>query len=113
MAANDNDDNDDEKERNFCVIVKATVEPSRMAEFLTMIETNARETRKEPGCIRFDVLRSQDAPNEFFFYELYENAAAIDHHKAQPHYQLWAHFKESGGTLESTSFKTDGEFITE
>lgn len=59
-----------------------------------------------------DVLRSQDKPNEFFFYELYENAAAIDHHKKQPHYLLWADFKESGGTVSSVSYKTDGEFLT-
>ena len=101
-----------EEKNNFAVIVKATIEPDRMAEFLQMIETNAEETRKEPGCVRFDVLRSQDAPNEFFFYELYENAASIDYHKKQPHYNLWADFKESGGTIESTSFKADAEFLT-
>ena len=77
-----------------------------------LIEKNAVETRKEPGCIRFDVLRSQESPNQFFFYELYQNAAAIDHHKKQPHYNLWADFKASGGTVKSTSFKTDGEFLT-
>jgi len=96
----------------FAVIVKAEIEPDRMAEFMEMIEFNAKETRKEPGCIRFDVLRSQDHTNEFFFYELYENAQAIDAHKATPHYAKWAAFKESGGTISSVSYKTDGEFLT-
>lgn len=99
-------------EKPFAVIVKATIEPDRMAEFLKMIEFNAKETRKEPDCLRFDVLRSQDAENEFFFYELYKNAAAIDYHKKQPHYNLWADFKASGGTIESISYKADGEFLT-
>lgn len=99
-------------DKPFAVVVQAEIEPDRMSEFLELIEKNAIETRKEPGCIRFDVLRSQDAPNQFFFYELYENAAAIDHHKKQPHYNLWATFKESGGTVSSTSYKTDGEFLT-
>mmetsp|Transcript_5245 Transcript_5245/g.7704 ORF Transcript_5245/g.7704 Transcript_5245/m.7704 type:complete len:109 (+) Transcript_5245:133-459(+) len=40
-------------EREFAVVVQAEIEPDRMAEFLKMIETNAVETRKEPGCIRF------------------------------------------------------------
>lgn len=96
----------------FAVVVQAEIEPDRMAEFLKLIETNAVETRKEPGCVRFDVLRSQDNPAEFFFYELYENEAAVDHHKKQPHYNLWATFKESGGVVKSTSFKTDAEFLT-
>uniref|UniRef100_A0A7S3DVV9 ABM domain-containing protein n=1 Tax=Entomoneis paludosa TaxID=265537 RepID=A0A7S3DVV9_9STRA len=99
-------------DKPFAVIVQATIEPDRMAEFLEMIQTNAEATRKEPGCLRFDVLRSQESPNEFFFYELYKNEQAIDYHKEQPHYNLWAEFKSSGGTIASTSYKTDAEFLT-
>jgi quinol monooxygenase YgiN len=100
------------EEKPFAVIVQATIEPDRMAEFMELIETNAVNTRKERGCIRFDVLRSQESPNEFFFYELYKNAEAIDFHKTQPHYNLWADFKASGGTIASVSHKTDGEFLS-
>lgn len=42
-----------ESEKPFAVVVQAEIEPDRMAEFIEMIETNAIETRKEPGCIRF------------------------------------------------------------
>jgi quinol monooxygenase YgiN len=98
-------------DRPFAVIVQAEVEPDRIGEFLNLIETNAKETRKEPGCIRFDVLRSQEADNKFFFYELYRSADAIDYHKKQPHYNLWADFKASGGVISSTTHKTDGEFV--
>lgn len=95
----------------FGVLVEAEIEPDRMAEFLTMIENNAKETRKEPGCLRFDVLRSQDANNKFFFYELYKSKSDVDHHKQQPHYKAWADFKESGGTITSVSHKMDGEYL--
>lgn len=30
-----------------------------------------------------DVLQAEDAPNKFFFYEVYENAEAIAHHKVR------------------------------
>jgi (4S)-4-hydroxy-5-phosphonooxypentane-2,3-dione isomerase len=98
----------------FAVIVKAKIDPNRLDEFLTLMEINAKKSRQEPGCLRFDVLRSQedDNSNEFFFYELYENVAAVDFHKTQDHYNLWANFKASGGALESISYKTNGEFIT-
>lgn len=101
-----------EKEKPFAVIVQTTIEPDRMVEFMELIQINAENTRKEPGCLRFDVLRSQTSLNEFFFYELYKNAEAIDYHKAQPHYNLWADFKASGGTIASVSHKADGEFIS-
>ena len=58
-----------------------------------------------------DVLRSQDNPNQFTFYELYKDMAAVDFHKTQPHYEKWATFKESGGTVSSVSAKCDGEFV--
>lgn len=101
----------DNESKPFAVVVKAEIQPDRMAEFLELIEKNAIETRKEPNCIRFDVLRCQEAPNQFFFYELYKNMDAIEYHKQQPHYQLWANFKASGGTIDSITYKADGEFL--
>ena len=58
-----------------------------------------------------DVLRSQDDPNKFVFYELYKNVEAVDYHKKQTHYAAWNDFKESGGTVSSVSLKNDGEFV--
>lgn len=37
----------------FAVIVEAEILPERMDEFLKLIKTNAENTRKEPGCLRF------------------------------------------------------------
>jgi antibiotic biosynthesis monooxygenase (ABM) superfamily enzyme len=37
----------------FAVIVQAEIQPDRMDEFLQLMEENATNTRKEPGCIRF------------------------------------------------------------
>ena len=37
----------------FAVIVEAEIQPERMDEFLKMIENNAINSRKEPGCLRF------------------------------------------------------------
>jgi hypothetical protein len=58
-----------------------------------------------------DVLRDQSKETKFWFYEVYENPEAVDFHKTQAHYQSWADFKESGGTVSSVSHKADGEFI--
>jgi hypothetical protein len=42
---------------------------------------------------------------------MYENTAAVDFHKTQPHYAKWAEFKDSGGTVSSVSHKMDGLFV--
>jgi len=96
----------------ICIVVEAEIKEERIDDFLAMIETNALGSRAEPGCIRFDVLQAEDAPNKFFFYEVYEDAAAIGHHKEQPHYLAWGAFKESGGVISSFSKKASGKFMT-
>jgi hypothetical protein len=40
----------------FAVVVQAEIQPDRVEEFLKLIEENAINTRKEPGCIRFGKL---------------------------------------------------------
>ena len=59
-----------------------------------------------------DVVQSHDNPNRFFFYEVYKSADAINHHKAQSHYQAWVSFKESGGVKSSVTSKGDGLFFS-
>ena len=93
-------------------MVEADIVPDRVDEFLGVIEKDATGSRTEPGCLRFDVMQSQDDPNKFFFYEVYVDASAVAYHKEQPHFALWTNFKDSGGVVKSTSFKTKGVFMT-
>ena len=62
--------------------------------------------------IIIDVLQAEDQANKFFFYEVYDDAAAIAFHKEQPHYDAWGAFKESGGTISSVSKKAAGKFMS-
>ena len=97
----------------LAIVVQAEIVPERLDEFLALIEHNAIQSRLEPECLRFDVIQSQDQPNIFFFYEIYaNNHSAMDHHKSQAHYQAWADFKANGGTISSTTYKTNGLFLT-
>eukprot|EP00588_Corethron_pennatum_P000904 CAMPEP_0194283162 /NCGR_PEP_ID=MMETSP0169-20130528/24772_1 /TAXON_ID=218684 /ORGANISM="Corethron pennatum, Strain L29A3" /LENGTH=152 /DNA_ID=CAMNT_0039028701 /DNA_START=75 /DNA_END=533 /DNA_ORIENTATION=- len=95
----------------FCIVVEAEIVPERVDEFLGLIEKDAVGSRAEPGCLRFDVLRSHDDPHKFFFYEMYKDTDAVQFHKKQPHFALWTNFKESGGVVRSVSHKADGIFL--
>merc|ERR1712183_352807 len=96
----------------IAVVVEAEIKEDRLDEFLSMIETNAVSSRKEPGNIRFDVLKVKDSKTKFMFYEVYKDAEAITFHKTQDHYKSWATFKESGGTVSSVSKVSEGLFMT-
>lgn len=57
--------------------------------FLEASLLNAKATLSEPGNLRFDVLRSQEDPNRFMFYEVFMDIEAIEAHKLTAHYQQW------------------------
>jgi quinol monooxygenase YgiN len=44
-------------------------------------------TRLEPGCVRFDVARSNSDLRIFALYEMYDDQAALDAHFASEHFQ--------------------------
>lgn len=44
----------------FAVIVQAEIQAERIDEFVKLIEENAVNTRKEPGCLRFGKLLSRE-----------------------------------------------------
>ena len=61
------------------LVVRLDVLPERLEEFTEAITRNATSTfGDEPGCLRFDVCRSQSDPHHFVFYEIYRDEAALD-----------------------------------
>ena len=71
------------------IIVRLEVKPGRVDDFLKLVSFNAAESRKEPGNLRFDVVRSVDNPTLFRLYEVYQGDDAIRAHQATPHYAKW------------------------
>jgi len=68
-----------------------SIPDAHVDEFLNIIEEDVRESRKEMGCLRFDVLNL--GGNVFQFYEMYVSKAAIAQHKSTVHFQKWVDFK--------------------
>ncbi len=71
------------------VHVQVHVKPEAVEEFKRASVANARESVKEPGIARFDVLQQQDDPTRFVLVEIYRTAAATAAHKETRHYQTW------------------------
>jgi Uncharacterized conserved protein len=50
---------------------------------------NARESAREPGIARFDVIQQMDDPTKFVLVEVYKNENAPLAHKETHHYNTW------------------------
>jgi len=48
------------------------------------------ESRKEPGCLMFQVHRHKTEPRRYFIYEQYKDDAALEAHRATPHFLQYA-----------------------
>src|SRR5712671_6906181 len=78
-------------------IVAATFE-----KFKAAILANAAASVKEPGCRQFDVLVEDSNPHHVFLYEVYDNAAALEAHRATAHFKTYAETAaRMGGGSES------------
>ena len=70
--------------------VKVRVKPGERERFLKAIEVDALGSEKdEPNCYRFNVLQDAKDANVYYFYEVYKDEAALDAHRAAPHYAVW------------------------
>lgn len=47
-------------------------------------------TRAEPGCLDYVLFELQDEPGTFYMREAFTSAAALDIHKATPHFLAFA-----------------------
>lgn len=70
----------------LALIVNFTVSESNITATKELIREMETHTRKERGCRRYQGHQSVEDPHRFVFYELYDDQAALDAHRASPHY---------------------------
>jgi quinol monooxygenase YgiN len=71
------------------VHVQVQVKPECVEAFKNASLDNARQSVREPGIARFDVVQQADDPTRFVLIEVYRNAAAPAAHKETAHYLTW------------------------
>jgi quinol monooxygenase YgiN len=81
-------------------IAKSGREEEAAALFRTLTELS----RKEPGCLMYQVHRSQKDRGRFFIYEQYRDEAALDLHRNSPHF-----LEHARNQLPKIAERKDGE----
>jgi (4S)-4-hydroxy-5-phosphonooxypentane-2,3-dione isomerase len=90
-------------------LVKVRIKPELRKRFLEAIEHDAiASERDEPGCLRFNVIQDKSDENTYFFYEVYTDAAALDAHRAAPHFAVW---QAAADTLAGPPERTQCETV--
>ena len=71
------------------VHVHIKVKAELVEAFKEATKENARQSRKEPGIARFDVIQEKDDPTKFVLVEVYRSVEATTAHKETAHYAAW------------------------
>ena len=71
------------------VHVHIHVKSEIMEDFIRLTTENARNSIREAGIQRFDLIQQQDDPTQFMLVEVYKDDDAIVAHKNTAHYAKW------------------------
>lgn len=71
------------------VHVQIHVKLEFLEDFKKATLENAKNSLKEPGIARFDLLEYQEDPTRFLLVEAYKTAEAPEAHKETAHYKKW------------------------
>ena len=99
----------------YVVSVTVHVKPEFVARFIEAALDNARNTRREPGNLRFDVSQAEEDPSRFLLYEVYHTRQDFAAHQQTAHYLRWKEAvadwmaQPRQGIRHHTIFVGDGE----
>jgi len=71
------------------VQVYVHVKQEYIHEFIKETEKNSRNSIKEPGILRFDLMQQLKDPSRFILIEVYRDKEAPLKHKKSKHYKEW------------------------
>ncbi len=74
----------------ICVAVTYVIKPGHEGEAVELFTRLTEATRAEPGCRMYLAHRSTTDARRFFLYEQYDDQAALDTHRAAPHFERYA-----------------------
>jgi (4S)-4-hydroxy-5-phosphonooxypentane-2,3-dione isomerase len=69
--------------------VDIDVVPGQIDAYLAALKENGAAAVHEPGCREFNITVSQKDPNHVFIFEVYDNAAALEAHRATDHFKKY------------------------
>ena len=73
----------------FVNMTELDIAPDLVDKFMDAATADAKASMQDPGCREFNIAVSQTNPQHVLFFEVYDNAAALDAHQATDHYKAY------------------------
>ncbi|NJC95156.1 MAG: antibiotic biosynthesis monooxygenase [Anaerolineales bacterium] len=73
----------------YIVVVHSHIQPEHVERFREVTVENAEASRREAGCVRFDVIQQADDPTRFTFIEMFKSKEDGARHLETSHFTKW------------------------
>ena len=69
--------------------------PGREQDLARELTALVEPTRKESGCVAYELHRDPENPAKFMFYERFKSQAALDDHVNTPHFKKFLAYRQA------------------
>ncbi|WP_392562306.1 putative quinol monooxygenase [Orbus sturtevantii] len=76
------------------IVAILTIKPEFSRDFQIEFKKVVAASRKEPGCIQYDLNQDTKDSHTYIFTESWQSAQAIDEHNTTSHYKKFAEFAD-------------------
>ena len=73
----------------YIVVVHSHIQDEHIERFREITIQNAEASRREEGCVRFDVIQQADDPSRFTFIEMFKSKEDGAKHLETSHFKKW------------------------
>ena len=73
----------------YAILGIIKVKPEHLDDFVEQVRIHARNSAREPGCLRYDVLQDRNDPHTICLYEVFRTEADLQAHKEHDYYKQW------------------------
>jgi autoinducer 2-degrading protein len=87
----------------YTVLGIIKVKHEHLTDFVENVREHAKNSVREPGCLRFDVLQDTQDPQTIVLYEVFRSERDLDTHREQDYYKRWM---EMSRDWRDTSFRS-------
>lgn len=77
---------EEEECRVVMLLAKNVIKKENKEAFLAFAKIMIEETRKEPGCLSYDLLADVETEDTYYFVEKYQDEAAVEAHRASAYF---------------------------
>jgi quinol monooxygenase YgiN len=74
-------------DRGVRVVARIVARPGKMEELRVLLQGLIEPTRREPGCVVYELLQNKTDPTDLTFVEEWSSEAELDAHLQSPHLQ--------------------------